>query len=103
MTSINFQSAINAYSNAANMAKNVTPSAGEDGAKAFANMLNNTINHATNDLRTAESYSAKALVNQADITDVVTAVNKAETTLQTVIALRDRLINAHQEIMRMPI
>ncbi len=103
MSGISFQSAINAYSNAANMAKNVTPSAGEDGAKAFANVLQSTVNNATNQLRTAETYSAKALVNQADITDVVTAVNKAETTLQTVIALRDRLITAHQDIMKMPI
>ena len=103
MSGINFQSAINAYNNASNMAKNVTPSASEDGAKAFANILQNTIQDVTHDLRRAENYAARSLVNQADITDVVTAVNKAETTLQTVIAIRDRLVTAHQEIMKMPI
>lgn len=101
--SISFQSAVNAYNQAANMAKNVTPSAGEDGAKNFANVLESTVSSAMNDIRKAEGYTAKALVNQADITDVIMAVNKAETTLQTVIALRDRLVTAHQDVMKMPI
>lgn len=101
--SISFQSAVNAYNQAANMAKNVTPSATQDGAKEFANVLQSTVNGAMQDIRKAETYSAKALVNQADITDVVMSVNKAETTLQTVIALRDRLVTAHQDIMKMPI
>jgi len=35
--------------------------------------------------------------------DVVEAVTAAELTLQTVVALRDRLLNAYQEIMRLPI
>jgi flagellar hook-basal body complex protein FliE len=35
--------------------------------------------------------------------DVVTAVSNAEMTLQTVVAVRDRVLNAYQEIMRMPI
>jgi flagellar hook-basal body complex protein FliE len=33
---------------------------------------------------------------------VVEAVNAAEITLQTVVAVRDRIITAYQEIMRMP-
>jgi flagellar hook-basal body complex protein FliE len=32
----------------------------------------------------------------------VEAVNAAEITLQTVVALRDRMISAYQEILRMP-
>ncbi len=35
--------------------------------------------------------------------DVVQAVSNAELTLQTVVAVRDRVVNAYQEIMRMPI
>jgi flagellar hook-basal body complex protein FliE len=34
---------------------------------------------------------------------VVTAVAAAEATLETVIAVRDEVIKAYQEIMRMPI
>jgi flagellar hook-basal body complex protein FliE len=47
--------------------------------------------------------SAKAVTGEADLTDVVTAVTNAELTLQTVVSVRDRLISAYQEIMRMPI
>ncbi|HTN41339.1 MAG TPA: flagellar hook-basal body complex protein FliE, partial [Asticcacaulis sp.] len=33
----------------------------------------------------------------------VTAVSSAETSLQAVIAIRDQVISAYQEVMRMPI
>ena len=39
----------------------------------------------------------------ADVTQVVTAVAEAETVLNTVMAVRDRVIAAYQEILRMPI
>ena len=45
----------------------------------------------------------QAVANQADLNDIVTAVNNAEMTLQTVVAIRDRVIQAYQEILRMPI
>ena len=43
------------------------------------------------------------LSSQADLNEIVTAVNNAEMTLQTVVAVRDKVIQAYQEIMRMPI
>ncbi|MND08593.1 flagellar hook-basal body protein FliE [compost metagenome] len=53
--------------------------------------------------RKAEALTEKAVVGQAELMDVVTAVSNAEMTLQTVVAVRDRVLNAYQEIMRMPI
>ena len=47
--------------------------------------------------------SAAAIQNKADLTEVVTAITNAEVTLQTVVAVRDRMISAYQQIMRMPI
>ena len=44
-----------------------------------------------------------AIAGEADVTDVVMAVTNAETTLQTVVAVRDRVMAAYQEILRMPI
>ena len=38
----------------------------------------------------------------ANLQEVVEAVNAAEITLQTVVAVRDRMITAYQEIIRMP-
>lgn len=54
-------------------------------------------------MKKGEAVSAKAAVGKADLTEVVTAVTNAEVTLQTVTAVRDRVVNAYQEILRMPI
>jgi flagellar hook-basal body complex protein FliE len=44
-----------------------------------------------------------AIQGQANMIDVVTSVSSAEASLETVIAVRDQVIQAYQEIMRMPI
>ena len=51
----------------------------------------------------AESQALAVAGGQADIVNVVTAIAAAETQLQTVIAVRDQVISAYQEILRMPI
>jgi len=53
--------------------------------------------------RTADTQSAAAIAGTGSITDVVTAVSKAELALQTTVAIRDRVVQAYQDIMRMPI
>ena len=46
---------------------------------------------------------AQNVRGQGSLIDVVTAVSSAEAQLETVIAVRDQVISAYQEIMRMPI
>jgi flagellar hook-basal body complex protein FliE len=53
--------------------------------------------------KAAEKATASAVAGQADLTDVVAAVSNAEMTLQTVVTVRDRVLAAYQEILRMPI
>ena len=53
--------------------------------------------------RSAERISGEAMVGRADINDVVMAVTNAEMGLQTVVSIRDRIIEAYQQIARMPI
>tara|TARA_B100000676_G_scaffold312790_1_gene388960 strand:+ start:7695 stop:8009 length:315 start_codon:yes stop_codon:yes gene_type:complete len=53
--------------------------------------------------KAAELATASAVAGEADLTDVVTAVSNAEVTLQTVVTVRDRVVAAYQEILRMPI
>ena len=92
--------AANAYSNSSNMAaKKVS---GDDGV-SFSDFIKEKANQSIDTLRQSEQLSAKAVSGEADITDVVGAVTNAELTLQTVVAVRDRLVSAYQEIMRMPI
>ena len=51
----------------------------------------------------AEKMSAQAAAGKADVTDVVAAVSNAEISLQLVVAVRDRAVQAYQDIIRMPI
>lgn len=69
----------------------------------FADVLRDAAEGAVLTLREGETQSIRAAAGTADLTDVVTAVSKAEITLQTVVTLRDRVIQAYQEILRMPI
>ena len=110
---INPSAAINAYSNASGIkvatgAKETegsgdTDSAGGSGGVTFSDFLKTKATESVDVLKKSEEMSAKAVTGEADLTDVVQAVSSAELTLQTVVSVRDRMINAYQEIMRMPI
>lgn len=73
------------------------------GGSGFGEMLTEALQSTVDAQKTAEATSVKAVSGKADVTDVVTAVTNAEVALDTVVAVRDRVINAYQEIMRMPI
>lgn len=81
------------------------PGAAPEGGAAspFQALLAETLSDATVAGRAGESAALDALVGRASLQDVVQAVNAAEVTLETVVAVRDRMIAAYQEIMRMPI
>lgn len=51
----------------------------------------------------ADAAATQALLGQGSVTDVVMAVSRAELALQTVVAVRDRVVAAYQDVMRMPI
>jgi flagellar hook-basal body complex protein FliE len=74
-----------------------------DPGKNFAELVSESLNAAVDTGRQAEAISARAVAGKAELTDVVTAVSNAEVTLQTVVAIRDKVVAAYQEIARMPI
>ncbi|MFT5182109.1 MAG: flagellar hook-basal body complex protein FliE [Alphaproteobacteria bacterium] len=51
----------------------------------------------------ADQMSIAAVDGKANVAEVVTAVANAELALQTVVAVRDQVVQAYQEILRMPI
>lgn len=69
----------------------------------FAEFIKDATTGAVDTLHKGEAMSLKGIAGEADLTDVVAAVNSAESTLQVVTTLRDRMIQAYQEILRMPI
>ena len=69
----------------------------------FASFIKEASKNSVETLKDGELMSIKGVTGEADLTDVVAAVNSAEATLQLVTTLRDRMIQAYQEIIRMPI
>lgn len=101
---INFTDAVSAYQR---IARQDTLPGFEAPAESkpgdFAEVLRDATGGAMDALREGEAQSLKAAAGAADLQDVVAAVSKAELTLQTVVTLRDRVIQAYQEVLRMPI
>lgn len=99
---INPLSAAGAYANASRIGSATGMEARGDG-NSFADMVKEAGRSAAQEMRSAEQLSGKAAAKEADLLQVVNAVSNAEVSLQTVVAVRDRVIQAYQDIIRMPI
>lgn len=53
--------------------------------------------------RKSDAQTASVAAGRSDIVDVVTAVAESEAAIETLVAVRDRVIAAYEEIMRMPV
>lgn len=73
------------------------------GPGGFGDILKSAMTDAIKASRTAETQMAAQVQGKAELVDVVTAISAAEASLETVMAVRDQVISAYQEIMRMPI
>jgi flagellar hook-basal body complex protein FliE len=97
--------AVNAYENAAKVGAlggGSSPQATTNGLD-FSDLLTSGVQKVLDTQKQSEAATAQAVLGKADLTDVVSAVNDAEMTLTTFIALRDRFLEAYDKIMRMPI
>lgn len=74
-----------------------------EGGVSFSDLLKSNVKDSIDTIKAGEKMSSQAVTGKAELTDVVQAITSAELTLQTVVAVRDRMISAYQEIMRMPI
>jgi flagellar hook-basal body complex protein FliE len=71
--------------------------------QSFSELMRQVATEGVDRSTTSEIQSTKSLNKSTDIVDVVTAVTNAEVTLQTAVAVRDRIIQAYQSIIRMPV
>ncbi|MBB3032489.1 flagellar hook-basal body complex protein FliE [Alteriqipengyuania lutimaris] len=74
---------------------------GEDGS--FGDLVSGLVADTSTKLHAAEQASIRQVAGKGDLIDVVTAIGAAETALDTVVAVRDRVVGAYGEIMRMQI
>ena len=101
---INIAAGAAAYAKAANQLASPTGAPAVKGTgTGFADMLKSAISDTVQAQKAGEAASLQAATGKADINSVVTAVNNAELTLQTVLAVRDKVVAAYTEIMHMPV
>ncbi|MDJ0932075.1 flagellar hook-basal body complex protein FliE [Breoghania sp.] len=96
----------NAYQNAAKLAgqgsqfkmpgENVT-------SPNFGDMVKFAVEGVVEQGNKADHKTVEMLNGKANVVDVVTAVSETEVALQTMVSVRDKVISAYEEIMRMSI
>jgi len=100
---VNIGGALSAYAKTGLESPGLEPRKSEDPGSDFLNLVKQAAESAMETGKAGEAASMRAVAGNADISEVVTAVANAEVTLQTAIAIRDKVISAYQEIARMPL
>jgi len=99
----NYVSAIKAYSDVAS-GKPLGGQKAQDAANGgeFAELVQSALKEAVKIGERSENLTISGINDRADISKVVSAVAEAELTLQTVVTVRDKVLEAYREIIRMP-
>ena len=92
-----------AYNSIAKSSATTPGMAARDGSGPdFATMVQDAAKQSVNALKEGEAASMLGVAGKLDLTQVVTAVNNAQLTLQSAVAVRDRIVQSYQQIMQMP-
>jgi flagellar hook-basal body complex protein FliE len=83
--------------------RNAGGGAATEGPDSFGSVMTQALDQAIQTGQTADAQAMKALGGGGNLTEVVTALSHAEMTLQAATAIRDRVVQAYQDIMKMPI
>lgn len=70
---------------------------------SFGAFLDRQITQAVDTVRESERVSVAAIAGKASAQEVVRSVLAAEMSLQTVVSVRDKMVQAYQDIMRMAV
>ncbi len=99
--------AANAY---ASLARLTDPGAGlargaseTGGGQNFGAMLKDALGAVVEAGRKSDAQSQAMAAGKSNMVDVVTAVAETEVAVDALVAVRDKVIQAYEEIMRMPI
>lgn len=72
-------------------------------AETFADMVGGAAESALQTIRKSEQTTARGVAGTASVQDVVQALSSAEVTMQTVVSVRDKVLSAYDDIMRMTV
>jgi len=73
------------------------------GGGDFAKLLGQAVQGVVDSGKTSDTKAMELVNGKGDMVDVVTAISQTELAMDTMVAVRDRVISAYEEIMRMPI
>jgi len=103
-----FNAVASAYNNASKLiqdaAKTSTGTSGQGPQGAdFGKLLSDQVQGVINSGKASDKMSLDLLNGKANVVDVVTAVSQTQLAMESMVAVRDKVISAYEEIMRMPI
>ena len=109
MVTTPFNAATAAYGNASRLinqaAKPTTDLSAAAGGSSnnFANMLAQQVQGVMDAGKTSDAMALDMVNGKANVVDMVTALSQTELAIESMVTVRDRVISAYEEIMRMPI
>ena len=96
--------AAGAYASLARLTDASPPApAGKDGGGGFGAMLKEALGAVVEAGRKSDAQTQALAAGKSNIVDVVTAVSETEVAVQALVSVRDKVIAAYEEIMRMTI
>ena len=105
---IPFNAAATAYGNASRLitemgkgGQGATQGSGQ--GPDFAQFLAQSVQGVVDGGRNSDQLSLDMVNGRANVVDVVTAISQTELAVESLVTVRDRVISAYEEIMRMPI
>ena len=69
----------------------------------FGATLQRALNGVAQSGHTADAKAVEGITGEGNITDIVMAVNQAQLALQSTVAIRDKVVQAYQDVMKMSI
>ena len=105
-----FNAATAAYGNASRLINqaakpntDLTALAAPPGGGSFADVLAQQVQGVVEAGRTSDAMAIDMVNGKANVVDMVTALSETEIAIESMVTIRDRVISAYEEIMRMPI
>jgi flagellar hook-basal body complex protein FliE len=99
--------AANAYAALARMGEQTAnlgrAAATSDSGPNFGSVLKDVIDAVSQSAQKSDAQAQAVANGRANMVDVVTAVAETETTVQTLVSVRDKVISAYEDILKMPI
>ena len=75
----------------------------ETGGPSFSAVLKDAIGNVVEAGKKSDAQTVAMASGKANVMDVVTAVAETDVAVSTLVSVRDRVIQAYEDIMRMPI